>query len=98
MRTRCVFVATLCVAFLVLSRLADRGAAGQLVITGTVMTSPTGSIAVANEQTDPRGVQIILRDTVFEHDRRAITPGTRVTVWYRGVGEHRPVADKVRVQ
>jgi hypothetical protein len=98
MRTRVVFVATLLLAFLVLSRLADRGAAGQLVITGTVMDSPAGSIAVANEQTDPGGVQILLRGTVFERDRRAITPGTRVTVWYRGVGEHRPVADKVSVQ
>ena len=99
MRPRRAFLATLFVAFVVLSLLADRGAAGQRVMmTGTVLEwQADESIAVANEQTDPGGVRIVLRETVYEHDPRAIKPGTRVTVWYRSVGERRPVADKLSV-
>jgi hypothetical protein len=98
MRTRGVFVATLFVAFVVLSWLADRGSSGEHVMTGIVLEWQADElIAVANEQTDPAGVRILLRNTADERDRRAITPGTRVTVWYRSVGEGRPVADKVSV-
>jgi hypothetical protein len=98
MRTRRAFLATLFVAFVVLSLVADRGAARQRVITGTVIEWRVAeSIAVANEQTDPGGVRIALRETVYERDPRAIRPGIRVTVWYRSVGERRPVADKVSV-
>jgi hypothetical protein len=83
---------------MVLSLRADRGAAGQRVITGTVIEWQVAElIAVANEQTDPGGVPIALRETVYESDPRAIKPGIRVTVWYRGVGERRPVADKLSV-
>jgi hypothetical protein len=88
----------LCVAFVTLSLLADRGAAGQRVIAGTVMEWQVAElIAVANEQTDPGGVRIALRETVYEGDPGAIKPGARVTVWYRNVSERRPVADRVRV-
>jgi len=98
MRTRRAFLATLFVAFVVLSLLADRGAARQRVITGTVIEWQVAElIAVANERTDPGGVRIALRETVYERDPRAIKPGIRVTVWYRSVGERRPVADKVSV-
>ena len=98
MRSRRAFLATLFVAFVVLSLLADRGAARQRVITGTVIEWQVAeSIAVANERTDPGGVRIALRETVYDRDPRAIKPGIRVTVWYRSVGEHRPVADKVSV-
>jgi hypothetical protein len=98
MRTRRAFLATLFVAFVVLSLLADRGAAEHQVITGTVIEwRVAGSIAVANQQTDPGGVRIALRETVDERDVRGIKPGVRVTVWYRSVGEGRPVADKVSV-
>ena len=99
MRTRRAFLATLFVAFVVLSLLADRGAAGQRgVITGTVIEWHVAElIAVANEGTNPGGVRIALRDTVYERDPHAIKPGIRVTVWYRSVGERRPVADKVSV-
>ena len=98
MRTRRAFLATLVVAFVVLSLLADRGAAGQRVITGTVTEWQVAElIAVANESTDPGGVRIALRETVYERDPRAIKPGSRVTVWYRSVGERHPVADKVSV-
>jgi len=82
----------------VVERPADRGAAGQRVITGTVIEWQVAElISVANQQTDPGGVRIALRKTVYECDPRAIKPGIRVTVWYRSVGERRPVADKVRV-
>jgi hypothetical protein len=98
MRTRRAFLATLFVAFVVLSLLADRGAGGQRVITGTVIAWQVAEwIAVANEQTDPGGVRIVLRETVYERDPRAIKPGIRVTVWYRSVGERRPVAAKIKV-
>jgi hypothetical protein len=36
-------------------------------------------------------------ETLYERDPRGIKPGIRVTVWYRSVGERRPVADKVSV-
>ena len=99
MRTPRAFLATLFVAFVVLSVVADRGAAGQHVMTGTVIEWQVAeSIAVANEQTDPGGVRIALRETVYERDPRAIKPGVRVTVWYRSVGERRLVADKVSVR
>jgi hypothetical protein len=98
MRTRRAFLATLFVAFVVLSLLADRGAAGQRVMTGTVVEWQVAElIAVANEGTPRGGVRIALRDTAYERDARAIKPGIRVTVWYRSVGERRPVADKVSV-
>ena len=98
MRTQRAFLATLFVAFVLLSLLVDKGAAGQRVITGTVIEWHVAElISVANEQTDPGGVRIALRQTVYERDPRAIKPGIRVTVWYRSVGERRPVADKVRV-
>ena len=99
MRTRRAFLATLFVAFVVLSLLADRGAAGQRVITGTVIDWQAAQlmIAVAHDPRDPRGFRIALRATVYDGDPRAIKPGTRVTVWYRSGGERRPVADKVSV-
>jgi hypothetical protein len=98
MRTRRAFLAMLFVAFVVLSLLADRGRAGQRVITGTVIEWQVAeSIAVANQGTPPGGVRIALRETVYERDSLPIRPGIRVTVWYRSVGERRPVADKVSV-
>ena len=98
MRTRRAFLASLFIAFVVLSLLADSGAARLSVITGTVTEWQVGElISVANEQTDREGVRIALRETIYERDPGAIKPGVRVTVWYRSVGERRPVADKVRV-
>jgi hypothetical protein len=99
MRTRRAFLATLFVAFVVLSLLADRGRSEQRVITGTVIELRAAeSIALAtNDWRDPRGFRIALRETVYDGDPRAIKPGIRVTVWYRSVGERRPVADKVSV-
>lgn len=41
---------------------------------------------------------VALREsTVYEGNPAAITPGARVTVWYRSVAERRFVADKVSV-
>jgi hypothetical protein len=98
MREQRAVLAALLGAFVVLSLLADRGAATQRVITGTVIEWQVAeSISVANEQTDAGGVRLALRETVYEGDAGAIKPGVRVTIWYRSVGERRPVADKVRV-
>lgn len=78
--------------------ITDRHKARMGVITGTVVVAQVGrSISVVNEQTDPQGFGITLRDTVYEGDRAAIKPGARVTVWYKSVGERHPVASKVRV-
>ena len=92
------FIASLIVAFVVLSVLADSGAARRDVVVGTVTEWQVGEfISVANEQTGPKGFRIALRKTVYEGDPAAIKPGVRVTVWYRSVAELRPVADRVRV-
>ena len=100
-----VFTASFALA-LALSMLIDNGAASQRVLTGTVTQFRQGhTISVMNDSTDPGGVQIGLRNTTFSDDRAGnaadtgvtIKTGVRVTVWYRSVGEHRPVADKVRV-
>jgi len=92
------FIASLVVALVVASALADRGSV-QRVLTGTVGEHLAGEwISVANQTTDPMGVQIALRkSTAFEGDPALIKPGIRVTVWYRSVGERRPLADRVRL-
>jgi hypothetical protein len=98
MRAMSAFIASLLVAFVVASALADRGSV-QRVLTGTVAEYVTGEwISVGNETTDPMGVQIALRETTaFEGDPALIKSGIRVTVWYRIVAERRPLADRVRV-
>jgi hypothetical protein len=98
MRTHRIFIASLVVAFVVLSALAYLGAP-QHIATGTIGEVEAGHwIAVASERTDPNGFQIALRDTtIYEGDRASLKPGVRVTVWYRSVGERRFVADRVRV-
>jgi hypothetical protein len=95
---RYVFVMALVVAFVGLSLVADRGARGQRVITGTVTEWRAGeSIAIANGQNDAEGFELRLRNTVYEGDTDTIKSGVRVTIWYRNVGERRLVADRVRV-
>jgi hypothetical protein len=98
MRTMMAFVAALVVALVVASALTDRGSV-QRALTGTVGEHVAGEwISVANKTTDPRGVQIALRKTTaFESDPALFKPGIRVTVWYRSVGERRPLADRVRL-
>jgi hypothetical protein len=99
MRTRRAFTACLMVVgFVVLSVLADSGVT-KGVATGTVAAFKAGdSISVTNDGMDPMGFSIALREsTAYEGSFSAIRAGTRVTVWYRLVGESRPVADKVRV-
>jgi hypothetical protein len=100
------FIASLVVAFVVLSLLFDNGAASRRVVTGTVAAFQRGeSISVIRYRTDPTGLQIALRNTtVYEGpeynatlNQEAIRSGVRVAVWYRSVGERRPVADRVRV-
>ena len=100
--------ATTCLAvigFVVLSTLADRGGVTHRVVTGTVVEfradepikGRAGVIAVINDGVDP--YPIALRGTKFDSrsGARTIGVGTRVKVWYRYVGEGRPVADKIRV-
>ena len=67
---------------------------------------PTRRIeSVIRDTTDPTVLQIALRNTtVYEGpeynatlNQEAIKSGVSVAVWYRSVGERRPVADKVRV-
>ena len=96
MPTRAAFIALLVVAFVVLSMLADRSASTQRVATGTVAEVHAGDWMLV---TDPgMRLPVAFREkTIYEGDPAAIRPGARVTVWYRGVGERRPVAYKVRL-
>jgi invasion protein IalB len=95
MPTRAAFIALLVVAFVVLSVLADRSASTQRVTTGTVAEMHGDWMLVTN--TGSRVPVAFREKTVYEGDSAAIKPGVRVTVWYRGMGERRPVASKVRV-
>ena len=77
---------------------ANTGTSSLHVVTGIVADWHAGHfISVVNDQTNPGGMRLVLRDTVYDGDRTAIARGVRVTVWYRSVGERRPVAAKVRV-
>jgi len=98
MRTKHAFMASLVVAFVLLSALVYHRAP-QHSATGTVVEFEADQwIAVATEPTRPKGFQIALRKTtIYERNRSELKPGIRVTVWYRGVGERRFVAEKVRV-
>jgi hypothetical protein len=90
-------LAALVVAFVGLSVLSDSRAT-QHTITATVREFNAGEwMSVANDQTDPMGFQIALRDAVYEGRPGAIKPGVRVTVWFRSIGERLFVADKVSV-
>jgi hypothetical protein len=95
MRTTGAFIASLVVAFVLVSVLADKGSSIQR-ITGTVTEVHAGEwMLVANERT---GLPVALRDTTrYEGKPAAIRTGIHVTVWYRRVAERRPLADKVRI-
>jgi hypothetical protein len=96
------------VAFLALSVVADKSAMFVGVsfvgrdrprsVTGTITEWQVGNtIAVGSDQ-NPRGFPLALRrQTVYEGDASTITVGVRVTVWYRNVGERRPVVEKARM-
>ena len=96
MRTRGAFMALLVVAFVVLSVLADSGRATQRVQTGTVAEVHAGEWMLVTD-VGMRLPVALVEATVYDGNPAAITPGIRVTVWYRGVAERRPVADKVRL-
>lgn len=87
---------TAVVAFVLLSGVADRGAAPQRVATGTVAEVHVGEWMLVTNEHMRLPVAVVER-TTYEGDPAAIRPGVRVTVWYRSVGERRPVADKVSV-
>ena len=91
-----MFIALLAVAIVVLSVLADRGASTQQVATGIVADVRTGEGMLVARQ----GMRLpvaLRKTTTYEGNPAAIKPGARVSVWYRGVAERRPVADRVRV-
>jgi hypothetical protein len=90
------FLTTLVVAFVVVSAMADRGASAQRVATGTVAEVHIGNwMLVANGHM--RLPVAFGATTAYEGNPAVIKTGIRVTVWYRGVGERRLVADRVRV-
>ena len=90
-----VFIAALIVAFVLLSLVADRGASGQRNATGTVAEMHPGEWMLVTNQ--GMRLPVAFRATTeYEGSGAAIRQGTRVTVWYRSVGERRLVADKVR--
>jgi len=85
----------LCVLVLLLVASSSRAPAH--TIEGTVLAFAAGqSLIVVNEQTDPSGVEFFLRHTRIE-PRETLRPGARVKVWYRAVGEHRPIVDRIHV-
>jgi hypothetical protein len=96
MGTRGAFIALVVVAFVVLSVLVDSGKSTQRVATGIVAEVHHGEwMLVGNE-----GMRLpiaLVETTTYEGNPADIKPGIRVTVWYRGVAERRPVADKVRM-
>ncbi len=91
-----MFIALLAVGFVVLLVLAERGTSTQHVATGTVAEIHAGEwMLVAHPG---MRLPVTLRETtMYEGNPAAIKPGIRVSVWYRGVAERRPVADRVRV-
>ena len=90
------FVAALIVAVVLLSALVDRGVSPRREISGWVSEFHAGEWMVVRN-VGARVPVSLGASTRYEGNPSAITPGLRVTVWYRMVGERRPVADKVRM-
>lgn len=84
------------IGIVVLSEFRNSGVT-RVVTTGTVAAFKAGeSITITKDGMEPH--PIALRETTaYEGNPAAINPGTRVTVWYRYVGESHPVADKIRL-
>jgi hypothetical protein len=89
-------MASLAVAFIVISTLADKGVGPPKIAIGVVAGFHEGEwMLVANQ-----GMRLPVafrKKTAYDGDPADIKTGSRVMVWYRGVGERRPVADKVRI-
>jgi hypothetical protein len=67
-------------------------------ITGTVRDwQPGQSISVLRWPDDPDGITFTLRNATYDEDPGAIRRGSRVTVWYKMVGERRPLAFRVEL-
>jgi len=96
---RYVFVIAFLVAFVGLSLVTDRVARVEHSVTGTITAWRAGqSITVSNEYTDPAGIEMTLRSTTtYDGDKHRLNAGALVTVWYRSVGERRPIAERVLV-
>ena len=85
--------------------LVDRDTTNRRVVTAWVSDVQAGEwIEITNEQIGTQMRITTNRSTVFERPASGvpvipadIAPGAHLTVWYRSVGERRPVADKVRL-
>ena len=111
MRSSRAFIGSLILAFLMLSAVADRIGLDALVtlwgvLDGNPQRTVTGTVtefhadewlSLAPVGTKTRGFRMNLRETTtYEGEPAAITPGARVTIWYRNIGERHPVSDKIR--
>jgi hypothetical protein len=77
--------------------MASSGSIPARTLEGRVLAfEPGRSLVVVNEQTDPTGLEFLLRGVRIE-PRDVLAPGARVTVWFRTVGERRPITDRVKV-
>ena len=96
MRRRRFQYALVVIALLALPLLWDQPKSEQQVFSGTVREWKVGeSITVASDQTAPAGFTARLHKTRYEGRADQIVTGASVTIWYRIVGESRPVVDKV---
>ena len=67
-------------------------------ITGTVRDWQPGEfISVTRWPDDLVGITFSLRNAVYDDESRSIRSGSRVTVWYKMVGERRPLASRVKL-
>ena len=98
MRRRRFQYALVIIVLVALPLVLDQPRSEQHVFSGTVREwKPGESITVASEQTDPAGFTARLHKTRYEGSADRIVTGSSVTIWYRIVGESRPVVDKVRI-
>ena len=90
------FLVTLIVAIVVLSAASNRRSPLRCV-SGTVAAVEAGKWIVLAATPQTAGYSIRLRETtVYEGNPATVTPGARVTVRWRSVGERMFVAEEVR--
>lgn len=101
MRKRLAVMALLVVALVVVLSAQAQRRATQHAVTGIVAEFEAGHwLTVVSDQTGQAGLRFPLNPTTTydsAFDPAVIKRGARVTVWYRSVGESRPVVDKVRL-
>lgn len=101
-RQRLGFVVAIIVAIVALSELTVRRVPTRTLSGTLIEYLPNEAIGLGGDALDPNGVRMSLRErTRFEgfptsEAGPVLTPGARVEVSYRTVGERRPVAVRVR--